>query len=122
MQGTCEKFLARAALSQEKHAHLRVGRSPGYLQDLGDLRADADDVAVPGLDLGAEAFNLAPQPLAFKGLADDEGERLHVEGFGEEVIGPIFHGFDRRMNGPVRRHHDDGKSRRTDSGGPRGRR
>jgi len=67
-------------------------------------------VTIPDHLLQNDIFLL--EVLFFEGISNDELDFIDLEGFGDIVLGPFFHGLDRCIVRGVGRDHDDDGFRR----------
>ena len=106
MDGTGEEFFARAAFTEQQDAGIGVSGALGRLHHRTDFRAHAHDRGVAAVDFGFEAGHLPLERFPLQDFSEHDGQVVHIDGFGEKVVGPLFHGPNRRVSRSIGGDHD----------------
>ena len=109
MQGPGNHLLARAAFAHDQHRGLGIGDLGQLVVQLEHGRALAEQVfeAARSLQRLAERMDLLLELPPFDRAAEDDGQQLHFDRLGDEVVGPRANGGNRRLQVAEGRHHDD---------------
>jgi len=109
VNGTRQHLFAGTALASDQDRGT-ARRGPGDGVDgLGHPRVGGVEARkpVPGRELFAERFVLGNQRPAFERSRDQHLEFIEVDGLGQVIRRPAFHGVNSGRHGPECCHHDD---------------
>jgi hypothetical protein len=107
-----EDLLAGPALPRQQDRRLEGGDAFHDLEQLDHGGRGGDDGPIAGgpLDVAAEQLVRASKPFPFLRLSEGQEDLAGLEGLGDVVVGPPFHGLDGEILRAVGRHQDDGGS------------
>ena len=109
VQAPGNHLLARAAFAHDQHRGLGIGDLRQLVVQLEHGRALAQDVleAARSLQRLAERMDLLLELPPFDRAAEDDGQQLHFDRLGDEVVGPRANGGNGRLQVAEGRHDDD---------------
>ncbi|OPZ68232.1 MAG: hypothetical protein BWY83_02378 [bacterium ADurb.Bin478] len=108
MDGFGHQLLARAAFPQNQHGRLAFSRTAGDAQALLHERTGGDDALERLLLLHqlTQTGVFRKQLLSFDRLGHDQLQLLQIDGFGQKIQRPLFHGCHRAFQ-TAKGGHDD---------------
>ena len=110
MDGLGDQFLPGPGFAVDQNGGVGGCDARGYVQGSQQRGGGTDDgfKSVFLVQAAAENLNLFQQTVMLQRPLDQRFEFVGVNRFGEIVVGPGLHGFDRGLHGPVGRHYDYG--------------
>ena len=104
-----DQFFAGSAFSCEQHGDVAVCHHFHQLVDPLHRFAVPDHLIEthPGFETVSQVFVFRGEDVPLERFVDHDGKTLAINGFGEVVIGPVAHGFDRCIDRAIGRHDHD---------------